>query len=438
MSAWLVGIAALGALGVQEPVLTLDEALKIAESNAFSVKLAESSVEKAQQLVRQTKAQVGPKLTAGATYTRFDEAITADFGGGGATTIRPIDQSSGTITFSLPVLFSRSVNLGISAARTGVNAAKASLDASKNTLKLNVRQSYYRAVQAKWQVDVAKETVANAEKRLANAIIREKAGELAKIDVLRFQTEVAQRKGELVAAQNGLDLAKSALNNALGRPIETPFITEEIAGTKPEVESQEKLAKLAAETRPEIQALKLQHQTYAAIRKSESYGMDPSLSLSVTHSRNLGIVGFGGSDASTTGVLAISLPLYDSGLVNARKRLAEQDERQAKVRLDQTILGVSLEVRQATINLSNALAQLEIATQQEALAAETYRLAVVRYEAGEGIQLEVIDAQTQLTAARTAHVAARYNVLTTYAQLQAAVGTDALPNKSMNLNGDNK
>ena len=48
----------------------------------------------------------------------------------------------------------------------------------------------------------------------------------------------------------------------------------------------------------------------------------------------------------------------------------------------------------------------------------------ISLSAGEGIQLEVTDAQTELTRARTLLVSATYDYMTTYAQLQRALGTD--------------
>ncbi|MBI5706804.1 MAG: TolC family protein [Armatimonadetes bacterium] len=421
------GLAALAAGVAQSPTLTLDEAMKIAEKTAFGVKIAETDLEKSHQRVREAEAQRGFKLTAGATYTRFDRALTSNFGGGDSVVVRAIDSKNANLVLNVPLLFSKTLGLGVEGAKLAVRASQASVDASKNELRLNVRLAYYRAVQAKWQKGVAEQALLNSKQRLANAEIRERAGELAKIDVLRFKTEVAQREGDLIAANNGLDLSKNALNNTLGRPVETPFETEEIPGVKPAVASELDLTALALKKRPDLDALRVTTAIQAVLRKIESHGTDPSLSLTVTHTRNIDAIGFGSTDAQTNGVLALSVPIVDAGLAKARTRQAAQAEEAAKIRVQQAELGVALGVRQAVTSLSNALAQLETATNQEALAAETYRLATVRYEAGEGIQLEIIDAQTQLTAAQTGLVAARYNVLIAYANLQAAIGIDEVP-----------
>ena len=57
-------------------------------------------------------------------------------------------------------------------------------------------------------------------------------------------------------------------------------------------------------------------------------------------------------------------------------------------------------------------------------AEEAIRLADARYDAGSGTQLDVLDAQTSLTEARTTQIEAARNYLVTRAQLERAIGSD--------------
>ncbi len=67
---------------------------------------------------------------------------------------------------------------------------------------------------------------------------------------------------------------------------------------------------------------------------------------------------------------------------------------------------------------------MDVAQKQVDQAKEQYRLAVVRANAGEGITLDVTNAQTQLTTAETGLVNARYAYLIAYAALQRAIDQD--------------
>ncbi|KAA0237453.1 MAG: TolC family protein [Armatimonadetes bacterium] len=314
----------------------------------------------------------------------------------------------------------------MSAAKLGLAASERNVEAAKGQVKLAVRQSYFQVVKASWQVRVAQQSFTNAESRRAVAESRFRQGDVARIEVLRFETEVAQRRSELIAAQNQLSLSKNAFNNTLGRPIETPVELEDVAPTDPALPSVEDLVQSALESRPELDALEAQWKAQGVVRQAEETGDDPSLALSAVHTRNWQTAGFGSQSQSTVGTAVLSFPIVDSGLTRARVRSAKQEEEAAKLRWEQAKLGVTLDVRQAHTALVNALSRLNVTRSQVEFATETYRLASLRYEAGEAIQLEVIDAQTQLVAAETSQVAAQYDVLSALAQLQFAVGKDEI------------
>lgn len=406
----------------QDGKLTLDESLKIAEQNAFSVRIASSNVEKTQNLLDQAKATAGPRLSLDSTYTRFDKEATSTFG---STTVvtRAIDNKESKLNFSMPIDIAGNIRKGINASRAVKDASVASLQAEKNNLKLQVRQAYFQVLQAKAQLAVAQENLKLSQERLANAKANERAGSFAKVDVLRFETQAKQAETDLVTFENSHRISVELFNNTLGRPIETPVDLAEIEtlpnGQIPEGQAVEAAMKF----RPDISALRYQIISYEFIKDAQRSGLQPSLNASIQYSHNYDPLGSSAAN-STVGVLSLSIPIFDSGLTKAKVKAAAEDSKQAKIRLEQLQLGVSLEVRQALNNLANAKVRIELANKQVELAQETYRLAVVRLTAGEGISVEVTDAQTQLIGAKTSQVRARYDYLTAFAQLQKAIGND--------------
>lgn len=404
---------------LQDGKLTIDEALRIAEQNAFEVRIARSSVEKTRQQVNEVRGNLGPQVRVTTAYTRFDKEIKAE-----GSVVRPFDQTESQLVLSMPLDITGVLKRGLAASSIAVKVAQANLASERNDLRLNVRSAYFDVLQAQAQVKVFEEALDSAQKRLRNTELEYQAGAKARVDVLRFQTQVQQAESDLIAAKNGLSLSKNAFNNTLGRPIETPFeLVEESA--LPTVEGDEKsLAETAAKNRPELRAFRYNAEVLKNIRIAEERGLLPSLSFSAIHSRNWNAQGQSTQDQSTFGQINLSIPVWDSGITRARVKAARQDEEQNKIRTEQTELAISLEVRQAYTNLANAKARWDVAKKQVEFAAESFRLANVRYEAGEGILLEVTDAQAELTRARVQLVAATYEYLTTYAQLQRALGTD--------------
>jgi outer membrane protein TolC len=118
----------------------------------------------------------------------------------------------------------------------------------------------------------------------------------------------------------------------------------------------------------------------------------------------------------------MNVPIWNWGSTESKLRQAKYSQRQAKVELSQAQRETLSNLYQS-YNEAN-LARSEIATLREAagLAAETLRLATLRYQAGEAIELEVVDAQTALGAARNALDGgeARYRVA--LATLQTVTG----------------
>lgn len=406
--------------------LTLADALRVAEENALMLKIAGTQIEKARQQAAQVRGQLGPKLTAEGTYTRFDKAQTANFGGNSITT-RPIDSKDARLNFSMPLDIAGVTGRALRAAQLNVAVQEANLAAARNDLHQNVKRSFYGVLQAQAAIQVSEEALARAQERLRNTQREVTAGTRAKVDVIRLETDVARAATDLTVAQNQLKLAKNVLNNTMGRAIETPVEVTDQAAWTPTAQTEEELFELAKATRPEVKANALQQEVFAFVRQAEEGGGLPSLNFSAVHSRSFGSTGFGGSTSSTTGVIAVAIPIWDSGITRARVKAARQDEEQAKLMGEQLMLGISLEVRQAYANLVNANSRRDLAEQQVRLAEETYRLTTVKYEAGEGIPLEVADAATQLTQAKTLLVNAQYDYLRAIADLEHAIGKPLQP-----------
>ncbi len=402
--------------------LTMDEAIRIAEQNAFGVRTAQSDVEKTRQRVREAKSRLGPRVDTNHTYIRFDEEIK----GSGGSIVRPIDQTQSQVVVSMPLDVTGVLKRGVRATAAAIEVAQENLNAEKNDLRFAVRAAFYDVLQAEAQVKVFEETLATSQKRLRNTELEFQQGAKARVDVLRFQTQVQQAESDLIAAKNFATLARNAFNNVLGRAIETPFQLGE-APAMPRFEVDDvAMTGLAKQSRSELKAFRANQKVLELVRQAEEGGLYPSLSVSAVHSRDWKATGSNQS-SSTFGQLTLSIPAFDSGVTRARVKAARQDEEQNRIRTEQAELGISLEVRQATATLQNAKARLDSALKQVEFAAETFRLANIRYEAGEGILLEVTDAQTELTRARTAFVTATYDFLRTFAQLQRAMGADAPP-----------
>jgi len=119
----------------------------------------------------------------------------------------------------------------------------------------------------------------------------------------------------------------------------------------------------------------------------------------------------------------LTIPVWNWGATRSRLK-------QAELRLQQAHLDLSLTQRQLLANLDAFYREAEVAGSQlpslahtVELAAESLKLTLLRYTAGEVTVLEVVDAQTTLAQARNAHADGLVRYRVALADLQTLTGS---------------
>ena len=420
---WGIAAALTLAQGGSSPSLTLDEALSIAYQNAYSVKTALSQLEKTRQQVNEARGHLGPQVSLGASDTFYSPGIqTSGPSGAPQTSARQT-----TASVALPVDISGNIGLALRAARAAVSSQLDNVESARLNLRKDVRKAYYSVLQASEVVRVDQQALASAEQRLKDTQAQFRAGTAAKVDVLRAQVQVSSAKIDFSSAERNVTLAKQAFNSTLSRPIETAVELASVSDVPPVQSNAQVLADAAQKYRPDLMSLRETARVLELSTKAQEGGLKPTLSLSAEVQRNYSPAA-GSRVSQTVGVIALNWPIFDSGITRAKVKEARQDELQTQIAIEQLGLGISLEVRSALTNLKTASEKLGLAAEQVMVAEEAFRLSNVRRDAGEGILVEVIDAQTDLTRARVALVNTRYDYLSAYADLQKAVGVDQIQN----------
>jgi len=127
------------------------------------------------------------------------------------------------------------------------------------------------------------------------------------------------------------------------------------------------------------------------------------------------------SDSWSVGVSA-NWNIFDNQVTAAQVSRKKSDVRRAEAELSDTRNTVRLDVRTAFLSLQAA--EENIKTMQDALfkAKEDYRIEMVRYTAGVGTNLEVMDAQDKLVSAKGDYISALYSYNKSKADLDTAMG----------------
>lgn len=416
--------------------LSLADAINLALKQNSDVLRSQHNLESSQGIVVQTRAVVLPKLQASGAYG-YDNAIeTANFGAGPVAFQK--DQS-----WNAGIKLVQSVYEGgrmASALRTARLTKEQALNQHQAVLAdtlLAVRTAYYDTVLAGEQIKVREASVELLQKELDDTTRRYDAGTVPRFNVLRAEVEVANAKPRLSRAKNDWRIAKNNLANLLGLNLppnvweDIPLqLTDRLAVEPYHIELPAAIAQ-ALQRRPELAALRQSEKlTQEAIVNARS-GYKPSLEIYGGYSwRNASFQNDLTAEVQGWNAGAqVNWNLFDGRLSQGKVTEAKARHENSLVDLDDTGRRIELEVRTAYSSFIEAREVLDATEKVVEQGDEALRLAKSRYDAGTGTQLDVLNAETSLTEARTTKNEALHDYLVTRARLERAVGAD-VPDKS--------
>ncbi|MBN2209113.1 MAG: TolC family protein, partial [Candidatus Coatesbacteria bacterium] len=273
------------------------------------------------------------------------------------------------------------------------------------------------------------------ERHLRDAEAGFAAGTIARFEVLRAETQLANARQGLISAQNGVQLARAAFNNVLGRPIDTPVdLIEPPAASFVELELAA-CVETALKSRPEILQSEMLLDVNEKLVDVAKISGKPKLNFLWNYNRNFDVTMFNPRESSWAAFLTASMSIYDGGATQAAVDMADSDAETAKLTLEQVVNGVTLDAKQSYLSLSESQERIRAAETALEQARESMRLAEVRYKSGVSVQLELLDAQAALTLAETNHVNALYDYQIALAKLERAVGGHAVMAKLLPTDG---
>jgi len=404
-------------------LLTLDEAIRLALQGNRSFQIAQRTLEKARKRVAEARGAGNLQLQSNTTYTHYDRVATARFGPQ-EVRLGSLESRIVVLTLTQPIDISGVIRSATQSATLGYELSALEYERARNELILQVTSAYLNVARADAFVRVAEEALKNAQERLRITRTQLDTGVASRFDLLRAETQVAQSEQALLNARNQAEIARAALNNLLGRDLNTP-VQIAMPEALPLMQSVELgiLIQQAQQQRPEVRAAERNLELAKVNIRVAQRGALPTLALNGQWNFNLTPTVFNPRRQIFTATAILSFPVFDGGITRARVAQAREDLDIAEINLQQVKDGVALEVRTAYLNLRDAQQRLEVARKGLEQATEALRLARIRYEAGVSPQLEISDAELAYTQAQTNLVNAQFDYLTAYAALQKAVGT---------------
>ena len=303
-------------------------------------------------------------------------------------------------------------------------AAKARVDVAARGLKVTVVQDYYAIASAQRRLKNTQLSLGEAERFLGLSQKQEQGGEAAHADVIKAQLTVEQRRRDVQDTQLNVEKAKILLavlifpniGANVGRDYE---IVDDLQQTPrilppfPEARAQ------AITSNPDLRAAEASRRAAKLGVSVARYGYLPSLGLDFFYGINANKFAIVSEEAQATGrstlpnyqvenrrnlgyaaQATLSIPVWNWGSIHSKVKQASLREQQAELDLTVTERQVQADIATSYREAQTALAQVQSLQTSMNLAAESLRLTLLRYQAGEATALEVVDAQNTASLAR--------------------------------------
>ena len=419
------------------PLLTLDEAIRIANGTNRDIQISKLEIVKAQETVAEAKTNYLPKLDAnilaGAPLQPLNFRVPAG-SFGTYPGIGPIPATASNIhspvrfgafanaSAAQPLTQLFKVNLAVQQARLGIDLAKEGVRAQNQDTARQVKEAYYQVAQLQAQVESARAAV-QALSELSTLTEQRLAQEtVLRSDSLTVKAKLKQQRYQLLTAEDAFELQKQNLNRLLGRDLRTPFSVEMLPFGELVEWDLDVARRQALEQRPELREAKLHTKIAEMDVRREHAKYIPDLSLQVSY---LGFqnVNFLPENAGTVGFQFQWQP-FDWGY--KKHRIAElkattEQKATAERDVEQRVL---LEVEDRYRKLGEARILLDAETDQRE--AEQARLHEVtdRYNQKAALLADLMQQQAAVSQAEAQYQQALAGFWTARADFEKAIGAE--------------
>jgi len=319
--------------------------------------------------------------------------------------------------------------------------AKAKADVAARGLNATVIQDYYAIASAQRKAANAQTSLAEAQHFLDITQKQERGGEVAHADVIKARLQVEQHQRDVQDAQLAAEKAKIALAVLIFPSLQLDYSIvddlSQVAVLPPLSE-----ASVQATTKsPDLRAARASVSEARLGISVARYAYLPTFGLDLWYGIDANQFAAVSSEAESTGrstlphfevrnrqnlgysaAATLTIPVWNWGSTHSKVKQAMLKERQAE--LDLTLAQKQLQAELASTyrEAETALSQVQSLRSSGDLSAESLRLTLLRYEAGEATALEVVDAQTTASQARGAYDDGLLRYRVALANLQTLTG----------------
>ena len=302
-----------------------------------------------------------------------------------------------------------------------------------DTTIATVKTEFYQVIVNRELIVVQEQSVALLESQLKDQQNRFEAGTVPRFNVLQAQVQLYNQIPQLIAARNAYRISVLQLAKTLGldfnpaRGIAAPL---RVTGSLDYVPR--KIDLLAAIEEGKRNRPFLKEQRANVLNQIEQVHVAIGSWLPTVNANGGGEwlssefnSSFGDVHKGWLTTVTGSWPIWDSGMAWGKIQQQRAILSQQEITYDDDVRQVELEIQQAASNLLQNRDSIAATEKNLESAAEAVRLAKARLDAGAGTQLDVLNAQVQLTTAQSTNLQALFGYISSLAEFDRATGAQS-------------
>ncbi len=409
----------------QNRQLSLDEAIQIAQEHNPMGRKALEDITGAQFTEKSAKSGYMPNLSVNYAITQMADHVYQVQNGKNVQVAHDTQYGWGVAVVQ-PLFTGFAVSCQHEIAQIGVEVSKKEKEQVFLDLTRGVKAAYYHLLLADKILLTADEAVTTLQSHEDDAQRFYKYGIIRQNDLLRAKVALSDALQQRERSRADVDTARAELNRWLARDINADTQVEQVDSIGLIHSTLSDLMASGLAQRPQLQAMTLVSESLEKAVKLEKSSYYPTVSLVGRYWQNGDSPIADNNDYENDHNASLSLQASWQLFDGFKTRSDVGKAVSAKRSYDQTIRQVQdqicVEIKRAWLNLGVAQHNVKASKVTLAQAQENMRITQLAYRQEAATSTEVLDAQTDLTGARTNYYQALYGYLDALAALEHAVG----------------
>jgi CzcA family heavy metal efflux pump len=383
-----------------ERTLELDEVRELARTQNLDVRLAQQQVAAAESQIRSAYSRVLPQISASGNYIVNQDEIAGEFPAfmPGQDPIRIVTQPKTSWNWEVGATLPLNARAwpGVQIAYGQVDRAEAQLSSAREQIDFAATRMYYNLLLSRQLVRISRQQLASRRTLLRATKFRYENDVATEFDLTRARVRVVEAEKDVEQARLSFIQARQSLANLLQVDADFDISDPAPAG---EPQSLAELKTIAEQERYAVEVQEINEKIASLAIDEVYYQYLPTLSTTFKYADSAD-TDLSEQDPQWQLIFGANWMLWDGG-----QREALLDERQAqlistKLQKEQTLDDIHTELDTTWADYQSAKAQITASIEQVALAEKALEQAKIGYDNAVTTQLDLIDAQDQVTIAK--------------------------------------